>query len=68
MSKKKNHHAHADEPVDPPPMADEPVVVAVDAPELLAAGPLPMGVGVMRVQKQRYRDWITAGGTPAIYT
>ena len=25
-------------------------------------------VGVMRVQKQRYRDWITAGGTPPIYT
>ncbi len=28
----------------------------------------PMGVGVLRVQKQRYRDWIAAGGTPPIYT
>jgi len=27
-----------------------------------------MGVGVMRVQKQRYRDWIAAGGTPPIYS
>ena len=30
--------------------------------------PRPAGIGVLRVQKQRYRDWIAAGGTPSIYT
>lgn len=38
------------------------------APQPLAGPAQPMGVGVLRVQKQRYRDWITAGGTPPIYT
>jgi hypothetical protein len=52
---------------DPLPSADEPLLLN-DTPEPLAAGPMPMGVGVMRTQKQRYRDWITAGGTPPIYT
>jgi hypothetical protein len=66
MTKRKNHHA--EEPADPPPPMVE--TQADDAPEVtpLAAGPMPMGVGIMRIQKQRYRDWITAGGTPAIYT
>lgn len=31
-------------------------------PTPLVAPPQPMGVGVLRVQKQRYRDWVTAGG------
>jgi hypothetical protein len=53
-------------PVEPP--ADEAAVQSDLAPEPLAAGPRPMGVGVMRIQKQRYRDWIAAGGTPPIYT
>jgi hypothetical protein len=52
---------------DPLPSADEPLLLN-DTPEPLAAGPMPMGVGIMRTQQQRYRDWITAGGTPAIYT
>ena len=38
------------------------------APAPQAAPPQPMGVGVLRVQKQRYREWIAAGGTPPIYT
>ena len=46
-------------PVSPPPETAEPQA---------GPGPLPMGVGVMRVQKQRYRDWIAAGGTPPIYS
>jgi len=35
--------------------------------EPFAAGPLPMGIGVMRSQPQRYRDWVAAGGTPPVY-
>lgn len=38
------------------------------APEPQTAPPQPIGCAVLRVQKQRYRDWIAAGGTPAIYT
>ena len=57
MSKapKNSHAVHAEPKAEP-------------APEPLVAPPQPMGVGVLRVQKQRYRDWITAGGTPPIYT
>jgi hypothetical protein len=64
---KRRHHSDPDAngDHDPAPVAtqeDDP------APEPLVAPPQPMGVAVLRVQKQRYRDWITAGGTPAIYT
>jgi len=74
MSKKKNHHAHADEPVDdrpntagpfavdPLPTAIEPVVDEQEAPETQVVPPYPMGVGVLRCQKQRHRDHVTAGG------
>src|SRR6185295_16440739 len=30
----------------------------------LVAPPQPMGIGVLRVQKQMYREWLAAGGTP----
>ena len=58
MSKapKNSHAVHAE------PKAELP------EPAPLVAPPQPMGVGVLRVQKQCYRDWITAGGTPPIYT
>jgi len=57
----KTKELPAEPSVKPPADADP-------APEPLAAGPRPMGVGIMRIQKQRYRDWIAAGGTPPIYT
>jgi hypothetical protein len=66
MSKKKNHHAHADEPADPLPV-DEPVVDEQEAPETQVVPPYPMGVAVLRCQKQRHRDHVTAGGI-SIYT
>lgn len=34
------------------------------APVPQVAPPQPMGYGVLRVQKQMYRDWLAAGGTP----
>jgi hypothetical protein len=37
------------------------------APELLVAPPQPAGIGVLRVLKTAHRNWVTAGGTPAIY-
>jgi hypothetical protein len=36
-------------------------------PTPLAAPPQPMGTGVMRVQQNRYDNWVASGGTPEIY-
>jgi hypothetical protein len=42
--------------------------VAADVePQPRAAPPQPFTVPVLRVQKQDYRDWIAATGTPPIY-
>ena len=46
----------------------EPQVTSEPEPEPRVAPPQPIGVAALRVQKQRYRDWIAAGGTPPIYT
>ena len=37
---------------------------APPAPAPLVAPPQPMGLGVLRVQKQMYREWLAAGGAP----
>lgn len=42
-------------------MSDQPTPTPQVAP------PQPMTVAVLKVQKQRYRNWIAAGGTPPIY-
>jgi hypothetical protein len=43
-------------------------VVAHEAePTPLAAPPQPFTLPVLRVQKEDYRAWIAAGGTPPIY-
>jgi hypothetical protein len=68
MSKapKNSHAAHAATHAEP--QAELAEGVRLSEPEPLVAPPQPMGVGVLKVQKQRYLDWITAGGTPPIYT
>jgi hypothetical protein len=48
-------------------MAAAAASVTDEAPEPQVAPPKPFTTPVLRVQKEDYRAWIAAGGTPPIY-
>lgn len=50
-------------------MARHPTTTPAPVPEPTpqVAGPQPSSTAVLKLLKQRYRDWIAAGGVPSIY-
>jgi hypothetical protein len=42
--------------------SSRPAAETQDAPTPLVAPPQPMSTGVLKIQRQRTRDWIAAGG------